>query len=74
MRTDTAMVFEDFARFPWAQVTEGDNGFEVTLRDLRFFTFSRDRRMYVVDIQLDRELRVRTEQFQLSREPKASEY
>jgi inner membrane protein len=62
-KTRTAAVFSDFARFPWAQVEEGEDGFAVTLRDLRFFSRLARRRGFVVEIELDKNLRVRSESF-----------
>ena len=56
MKTRTARIFKDFARFLWSQVTEDDDGYEVKLRDLRLPGF-------VVEVKLDKALRVRSESF-----------
>ena len=37
MKTQAAKVFLDFARFPWAQVDESEEGYRVSLSDLRFY-------------------------------------
>jgi inner membrane protein len=65
-KTRTATIFLDFARFPWAQVEESDEGFAVTLCDLRFFSRLPRRRGFVVEIELDKNLRVRSESFSFS--------
>jgi inner membrane protein len=62
-KTRTAGIFLDFARFPWSQVQEGDEGFDVTLRDLRFISLDSPRQGFVVEISLDKNLRVRAESF-----------
>ena len=37
-KTRSGTVFLDFARFPWANVQETEKGFDVTIRDLRFYS------------------------------------
>ena len=66
MKTRTAAIFLDFARFPWGIVEENENGYEVTLRDLRFLSSATSRRGFVVDINLDKNLHVRSESFSFS--------
>lgn len=73
MKTRTASVFLDFARFPWGQVLETEDGFKVTLQDLRYVALASERRGFVVEIELDRDLRVRSESFSFSGEPRRSE-
>ena len=63
LKTRTAGIFMNFARFPWAQVEENDEGFSVTIRDLRFLGGFAGRRGFVVDIELDKSLHPRTESF-----------
>jgi inner membrane protein len=56
-------VFSDFARYLWAEVEPDDDGFTVTLRDLRF-TAPRVRfASFVMRIELDHQLRVRSAEF-----------
>jgi len=55
----------DFARFPWAKTEENDEGFNVEIGDLRFYTNYGDRR-FVVEIEMDKSLRVRSESFSFS--------
>ena len=62
-RTRTAGIFLDFARFPWSQVQEIDEGFDVALRDLRFISLDSARRGFVVEVFLDKNLQVRAESF-----------
>lgn len=63
MKTRTGGTFLDFARFPWGQVQEFDDGYEVTLRDLRFTMPGAGRSGFVMKVILDKELRVRSESF-----------
>jgi hypothetical protein len=52
----------DFAKFPWAQAEETDEGFDVQIRDLRFYT-SYGGRGFLAEIEMDKALRVRSESF-----------
>jgi len=52
----------DFARFPWAQAEEYDEGFDVQIRDMRFYT-NYSSRGFLAEIELDKALRVRSESF-----------
>ena len=63
MKTRAATIFLDFARFPWGQAEEQEDGYDVTLRDLRFISFRSDRRAFVVEVELDKNLGVRSESF-----------
>ncbi len=65
MKTRTAALFLDFARFPWARVLETEDGFKVTLQDLRYASFTPERRGFRVDIELDKNLHVRSESLQV---------
>jgi len=69
MKTRTAATFLDFARFPWVQVRETEDGFRVTFQDLRYVSLESDRRRFLVEVDLDRNLRVRSESFSLSGGP-----
>jgi len=62
-RTTTATVFYDFARFPWAQVTEMDDGFEIRVRDLRFALPYTQQERFEIRIRLDKSLRAVSESF-----------
>lgn len=73
MKTRTAALFLDFARFPWAQVLETDDGFKVTLQDLRYASLTPERRGFRVDIELDKNLHVRSESLRFSAEARESE-
>ena len=63
MRTRTGRIFMDFARFPWGEVEAIEDGFLVSLRDLRFYRGMARSRGFVVDVDLDKDLRVRSESF-----------
>jgi inner membrane protein len=73
MKTRTAALFLDFARFPWARVLETEDGFKVTLQDLRHASFTPQRWGFRVDIELDKNLHVRSESLRFSAEPRESE-
>jgi hypothetical protein len=66
LKTRTGRIFMDFARFPWAQVEEADQGFNVSIRDLRFIGGLARNRGFVVDVKLDKALRLRFESFSFS--------
>ena len=69
MQCRTARIFLDFARFPWGYAIQTSDGFDVTFRDLRFFSLESTRGGFVVDIRLDKTLRVRSERFRFSEGP-----
>lgn len=62
-QTATGTTFLDFARFPWGQVQDLDDGYGVTFRDLRFAMPGAQRPGFVVTVHLDKELHVRSESF-----------
>ncbi|MFB3924229.1 MAG: metal-dependent hydrolase [Terriglobia bacterium] len=66
MKTRTSAIFLDFARFPWGSVDAREDGFDVTLRDLRFAGSSLSRGGFTVRVDLDKDLRVRSESFSFS--------
>jgi inner membrane protein len=66
METRTARVFMDFARFPWAEVVPSQNGATVIIRDLRFQPANPRRGGFAIQIELDQELHVRSQQFNFS--------
>jgi inner membrane protein len=62
LKTRTGLIFMDFAKFPWAQAEENDEGFDVQIRDLRFYTTSGGS-SFLAQIEMDKALRVRSESF-----------
>ncbi|HUX11080.1 MAG TPA: metal-dependent hydrolase, partial [Terriglobia bacterium] len=66
LKTHTARVFMDFARFPWAEVLPTETGPTVTVRDLRYQPINFRRGGFAIRIQLDQELHVRSEAFSFS--------
>jgi inner membrane protein len=68
MKTRTAVIFSNFARFLWSQVIEDEDGYEVTLRDLRSYSPEARRPGFTVEIKLDKDLRVRSESFSFAGE------
>lgn len=62
-KTRTAVIFLNFARFPWASVESSEQGYDVTLRDLRFISLSSRRQGFIADIMLDKDLRVLAQTF-----------
>jgi inner membrane protein len=63
MKTPGARVFLDFARFPWAQVEESEEGYRVSLSDLRFYHPSAPPRSFTLEVELDKSLQTRSENF-----------
>ena len=63
LKSRTGAIFASFARFLWAEVYENDGGSEVLLRDLRFFSPSSPNHGFVARIELDKDLRARSESF-----------
>jgi len=64
-RTRSVQVLLDFARFPWASVDQTEDGYDVTVQDLRFVSPSQPRRSFVAEVKLDRKLNVLKESFHL---------
>lgn len=71
LRTRTGRVFSDFARFLWAHVEENPDGFDVTLRDLRFASVRESRHAFECEIELGKDLSVRSETFGFTGAPAA---
>jgi len=62
-KTRTGRIFMDFARFPSGHLEESADGFLVSLRDLRYYSVPAQSRNFVADIELDKNLRPRSESF-----------
>ncbi len=62
LQTRTGRIFMDFARFPWAQAEENEQGFEVQIHDLRFYT-NYGGRGFLAEIEMDKALQVCSESF-----------
>jgi inner membrane protein len=67
MKSHVGHAFMDFARFPWSQVEEDQDGYTVRIRDLRFGATSLGR--FEATIGLDRNLAVRDQSFSFMGEP-----
>ncbi len=63
MKTPAAKVFLDFARFPWAEVEQGEQGYLVSLSDLRFYSEAAHSRGFTLQVDLDDRLQTRSEAF-----------
>jgi len=63
LATRTGATFSGFARFLWAQVGETENGFRVTMHDLRFISQSLATGGFIVEVELDKDLKTRSESF-----------
>jgi len=61
LKAHVARVFTNFARFPWSQVDEDQDGYEVHIRDLRFGNGSAGG--FEATIELDRQLQLQSESF-----------
>ena len=61
--TRVGRIFLESARSPWGQVEESEDGYNVSIRDLRFYNpFSRTRN-FVMNVKLDKNLSVLTQSF-----------
>lgn len=69
MATRTARIFDGFARFLWVRVEENEDGYQATLRDLRYASPDAPRPSFVAEIKLDKHLAVRSESFSFSGTP-----
>lgn len=56
MKISAARIFLDFARFPWGQVENNDEGYEVSFSDLRFYRAATPARSFTLEVELDRRL------------------
>ncbi len=65
LKTRTGRIFMDFARFPWTVSEENEEGFDLQIRDLRFYS-NYGGRGFLAEIELDKALRVRSESFSFS--------
>ena len=62
-KTTTGTIFLDFARFPWGQVQDFGGSYSVAFRDLRFAMPGAQSPGFVMTVDLDKDLRVRSESF-----------
>jgi inner membrane protein len=62
-KTYTAKIFLNFARFPWAQVAEGADTDEVTIRDLRFASLESRQSGFMIEVVLSKNLEVLSQSF-----------
>jgi inner membrane protein len=63
LKTRTAAIFMNFARFPWAEVISSENGPTVMIQDLRYQPADFQRGGFAVRIEFDKELQVRSQAF-----------
>lgn len=63
MKTRSAAIFLDFARFPLAEVNESDEGYAVSINDLRFYNPGSQSRGFTLEVELDKNLQTRSENF-----------
>lgn len=66
LKTRTAGAFIDFARFPWAEVITNESGHTVMIRDLRYQPPNFQHGGFVVRVELDNELHVRSQAFSIT--------
>lgn len=64
--THAGKVFRDFARYPWAQVEENQEGYLVSVQDLRFFHPSAPSRGFTLEVSLDKNYKPLAETFYFS--------
>lgn len=70
MATRAGQILGDFARFAWAQVEENDQGFLVSVQDLRFYHPSAQSRGFTLEVVLDKTLKPLSEIFYFSAPPR----
>lgn len=63
MKTPAGKIMLNFARFPWAQVEESEEGYRVSLCDLRFYNESAQSRGFTLEVELDKSLHAHSEIF-----------
>jgi inner membrane protein len=71
MRTQGGKIFLDFARFPWAQVDEDDQGYLVTICDLRFYHPPAQALGFTLEVDMDKNLDPRSEMFSFVAPPRS---
>jgi inner membrane protein len=62
-KTRTAEIFLNFARFPWAMVEPTEKGYDIILRDLRFYSPQSRRTGFVTEVVLNKDLKVISQSF-----------
>lgn len=72
LKTRTAAIFMDFARFPWSEVISNEKGPTVLIQDLRYQPPNFRRGGFVVRIQFDQALHVRSQAFSFTGKFKGS--
>ena len=70
MKTPSGKIFLNFARFPWAQVDESEEGYQVSLSDLRFFHSAEQARGFTLEVELDKNLQTLSESFYFAAPPR----
>ena len=63
MKTRAGKVMLNFARFPWVQVDESEEGYRVSLCDLRFYNDSARSRSFTLEVELDKNFQTRSQTF-----------
>ncbi len=69
LETRAGKIFLNFARFPWAQVDEDDQGYTVSISDLRFARGSPQSLGFTLKVKLDKSLSIRSEAFYFGSAP-----
>ena len=69
LKTPGAKVFLNFARFPWAHVDEREEGYQVSVQDLRFYRPSTQSRGFTLEVELDKNLVSRDQRFYFNAPP-----
>jgi inner membrane protein len=62
-KAPTAEIFLDFARFPWAEVEDSGEGYDVRILDLRFLSSGSRLQTFTAEIRLDKNLQILSESF-----------
>ena len=69
MKSRAGEIMLDFSRYPWAQVEASDDGYQVSICDLRFFNPAAHSRGFTLEMELDKNLRPRSQAFYFALPP-----
>ncbi len=69
MKTPAGKTMLGFSRFPWAQVDASDEGYQVSICDLRFYNPAARSRGFTLEMILDKNLRPLSQAFYFTRAP-----
>jgi inner membrane protein len=66
MSTRAGKIMLDFSRYPWAEVETSDDGEQVSICDLRFYNPAARSRGFILEMNFDPQLRLRSQIFRFA--------